>query len=231
MVKILLIIENFSELNQMSTLLEKVGCDVDSMSKEVGLSEKILSFRPEVVIVSASNQKIEHEKITSKLRAINVFSGKIILMIPVEKKVDPTKFSNGIFDGILEHPFDPRSLMNLIVQLVSGNKKGEMIEKFQKFLIQGSLGIDVAKVAKNPNIANETEDIVKTIFISNAKDHEKNLKYSKMVSNIKIGPSTITKNDANKRVKELQKGWDRKFLDEIDTEKKEVVQRLFKKVK
>jgi DNA-binding NtrC family response regulator len=57
--KILLVIEDYHERTYLQTMLKKIGWDVIGLSTELGLSEQILTFRPDAIFASQSIRRIQ----------------------------------------------------------------------------------------------------------------------------------------------------------------------------
>jgi CheY-like chemotaxis protein len=231
MVRILVLMEDYSEMTQTRTLLKRVGCDVDAANSEVGLKEKVMTLKPDVLLVSGIGKKINPASVSKRLKEVAGFSGKIILILAPGVKISLNDLAENKFEAFLESPFDPMRLMSLITRFSNG-KAPDLEEKFQKLVIEGALG--------QQNDIGSDRRIIKGNFSSSNNTNKgspspKDLKdrvakYSQLVEGMSVSKtSTISKVTTRAIVKDLQKGWDRKSLDEIDEEKRKVARLLFKK--
>lgn len=231
MLRIFVLMEEFNDINQMRTILKKVGCDVDTNNMELGFKEKIISFKPDIIIVSGAGKRINPASISKKLKDINTFDCKIILILGQGVKISLNDLAENKFDAFLESPFDPVRLMTLLSQM-SNNKAPDLVEKFQKLVLQGfsSASKDVNKKIIKGNFVNKSENEVLKVP-DRLDEMDKVFKYSQMVDGLAIGPTTINKDEVKKRLKDMQQSWDRKTMDDIDAEKRDVARKLFKKAK
>jgi CheY-like chemotaxis protein len=224
--------EDYAEMTQVRFLLKKVGCDVDAANADVGCREKIAAMRPEVILVSGVGKKINPINVSKKIKEIPGFSGKIILLLAPGVKISLNDLAENKFDAFLEAPFDPLRLMSLISKFSNGKASG-LEEKFQKMALDAALG--------NGPVVNTDLRIIKGNFLNSGgglaasltppKDlKDRVAKYCQLVDGMAVSKSsTITKAATKAIVKDLQKGWDRKILEDIDEEKRRVARLLFKK--
>lgn len=232
MVRVLVLMEDYSEMTQTRALLKKMGCDVDAANADVGCKEKIMSMRPDVILVSGVGRKVNPTNVSKRVKEIAGFAGKVILILAPGVKISLNDLAENKFDAFLESPFDPLRLMSLISKFSNG-KAPDLEEKFQKIAIEAALG--------NGPVASGDLRIIKGNFANPAggaasvltlpKDLKGRVqKYSQLVEGMIVSPtSTISKAATKAIVKDLQKGWDRKILDDIDEEKRKVARLLFKK--
>lgn len=223
--------EDYNEMTQIRALLKKVGCDVDSTNSEVGIKEKVMTLRPDMLLVSGVGKKISPANISKKMKEIPGFNSKIILILAPGVRISLNDLAENKFDAFLESPFDPMRLLNLISKFSNG-KATDLEEKFQKMAMEGTLGRDLdgtgeKRIIKG-NFGAPANNSYSPPDASELKD--KIARYSQLVDGITVSKiSTISKVATKAIVKDMQKGWDRKLLEDIDEEKRKVARLLFKK--
>ena len=69
--KILLVIEDYHERTYLQTMLKKIGWDVIGLSTELGLSEQILTFRPDAIFASQAIRRIQGIELLKNIKKRN----------------------------------------------------------------------------------------------------------------------------------------------------------------
>ncbi|MCB0349439.1 MAG: response regulator [Bdellovibrionales bacterium] len=77
--KILLVIEDYHERTYLQTMLKKIGWDVIGLSTELGLSEQVLTFRPDVMLLSQMIRRARGLDISKNIKRRDGFP-KVILL-------------------------------------------------------------------------------------------------------------------------------------------------------
>lgn len=129
--KILLIYDDFAELNTVDYSLKKVGFDVISISSEFALQEKILSFNPEIVIAYARGPKVTSIGVGKRLKEMNRWGGKVLLIFPQGNKPDPQDLIRTRMDLLLEAPIPVTRLIQILAKITNQDDQ-QLLEKLIK---------------------------------------------------------------------------------------------------
>ena len=68
MLRILLLVEDVAQLANLKTILAKLGCVVEDSAVELGLRDKLMAFRPEVVITGGGGKRVNPFTVSQKIR-------------------------------------------------------------------------------------------------------------------------------------------------------------------
>jgi DNA-binding NtrC family response regulator len=223
--------ENYSEMTKIRTLLKKVGCSVESTNSDIGIKERIIASKPDLLLVSGVGKKINPVNVSKKIKEIAGSQCKVILILAPGIGISLNDLAENKFDGFLESPFDPSRLIYFVAKFSNG-KANDLEEKFQKMVLDGTLGQETSIGPETRFITGSfTTKTGVTLVQPTPKDlKDKISKYNELVKGISVSKtSTISKLSSSAIVRELKKNWDRKLLDDIDEEKRKVVGLLFKK--
>ena len=128
MAKVMLVIDDYSELVFVENLLKRMGFDVLSLNRDTTFSESILSFFPELLIATLKGRHVEGLRIGLLLKKKNPNS-KVVMLAPSanELKLPP----EARVDALMEVPVEALSLLKEIARLLKMNE-AQLIEKFEK---------------------------------------------------------------------------------------------------
>ena len=129
--KILLIYDDFAELNTVDYSLKKVGFDVISISSEFLIQEKILSFNPEIVIAYARGPKVTSIGVGKRLKDMSRWGGKVLLIFPQGNKPDPQDLIRARMDLLLEAPIPVTRLIQILAKITNQDDQ-QLLEKLIK---------------------------------------------------------------------------------------------------
>ncbi len=129
--RILLIYDDFAELNTVDYSLKKVGFDVISISSEFLIQEKILSFNPEIVIAYARGPKVTSIGVGKRLKDMNRWGGKVLLIFPQGNKPDPQDLIRTRMDLLLEAPIPVTRLIQILAKITNQDDQ-QLLEKLIK---------------------------------------------------------------------------------------------------
>lgn len=119
MIKILLVYENYNNLISVETSLKKIGFDVLGITNEYSLSEKILSFNPDLILASGeATGKVKTQTIGEKLREITRWQGKVILVFSENQDPTPEDLIRVRADQVLVEPVAIPTLLTTIAMLM-----------------------------------------------------------------------------------------------------------------
>lgn len=141
--KILLVYEDYADLMAVESALKKVGFDVLGLSSEYAVTEQILAFNPSLVVGSGKGGKVSAVGVGKRLKEMNRWLGKVVLIFPAGFKMDPAELMRVRTDMILEAPVTPIRLLQVIAKVL-GHDEGVLLDRFNKVLntepgIRGSI--------------------------------------------------------------------------------------------
>lgn len=128
--KVLLVLEDYSELVFWETLLKKVGWDVSGIQNELGLPEKLLTFVPDFIICNAMGSKVQAARVDLRIKRKEGFP-KLVLFKQAAQSAD--LLSKVRYDGILDSPVKPRQLLETLANH-GGVDLATSISKLEKLI-------------------------------------------------------------------------------------------------
>jgi hypothetical protein len=159
--KILLIYEDFNELTSLEASLKKGGFDVIGLSTEYSLSEKMLSFRPDIVIASGRGPKVSTISVGKKLKDMTKWPGKSILIFPTGFKPNPQDLIKARMDLILESPIALNRMIQILAKLM-GLAEQNLMDKINKISVAES---EASRVGNS----NYTPEVEEPVFVKGVK--------------------------------------------------------------
>ncbi len=82
MLRVLIAVEDYSELLYLQTLLKKIGFDVEGVQNERSFEEARLSLNPEIILINAVGKKLKGIEFASQIRKIRGFPKVVLLFGP-----------------------------------------------------------------------------------------------------------------------------------------------------
>ena len=141
MTKVLLIFEDYIELNTSQFTLKKVGFDCLGISTEFGTSEKVISFNPDIVIASGKGTKVSTIGVGRRLKDMPRWTGKTVLIFPAGSKPKPEELMKIRMDVVLEAPVENVRLIQVLAKLTNQDDQ-ILIEKLIKSMAQENTSKD-----------------------------------------------------------------------------------------
>lgn len=114
--RVLIASDDIQYVSHLEMTLRKVGFEVESITNEYNLPEKILSFNPDYLIAKGDSTRVSSQSIGKKLKENSKFAGKIILVFSETHQSNPDDFIKLRMDLLL---FEPIGAMKLVSQLLS----------------------------------------------------------------------------------------------------------------
>lgn len=96
--------------------LRKVGFDTETITNEYNLSEKLLTFNPDYIIVKGNSARVSCFQIGRKLKETVRYQGRVILIFPHDNKPQPDDLIKLRMDLLL---FEPMSALRLVAHLLT----------------------------------------------------------------------------------------------------------------
>lgn len=113
--RVLILMDDLQGAAHLEMTLRKVGFDVEIITNEFHLSEKLLSFNPDYIMVKGSGPRVSTFSVGKKLKESVKFNGKVILVFPQNNKPGPDELIQIRMDLLL---FEPVSAIRLVAQLL-----------------------------------------------------------------------------------------------------------------
>lgn len=223
--RILLIIDEVQFLQHIEKTLRKVGYRVESLQSEYNVRETLLGFNPDAIVVKGLTHRIDISKLLLKIRDQFKFSGHIVT-------ITNNTIKNHKSDIILpESSTGLRIAMNLINFDTSddrANKKEKLMKmaqndvQFKKeeesFLVKYAVDYNQEVI----NVQNQSEPLVKT-------PQQKIELYNKQIEDLDVD---LKKGLSKRQTKaKSNRGLVTELSKEVDLERKEFVDALFRKDK
>lgn len=115
--RVLLIIDDIQYAGHLENTLRKVGFDVETITNEFHMPQKLLSFNPDYIIVKGMGVRVTTDTVGKKLKESTKFLGKVILVFPQDRRAsNPEELIKLRMDVLL---FDPISALRLANSLLS----------------------------------------------------------------------------------------------------------------
>jgi DNA-binding response OmpR family regulator len=231
MARILLVLEDINQMNSLKVTLSKLGCQVEILGVELGLKERLLSFRPDIVVTGGTGKKINPFSVSQKAKD-DVKDVSIILLMATESSLTLEQLAKQRYDAVIQNSTDPLPLIKAINQINKRTKSVDLVEKYHKITAAAAAsGNNVIRVLGQKAERSERPASSFGEKFRTSKDNVTRLQqYREMTSRIKVpAESTISKAEAQKRVAQLKKDWDPAALEEIDEAKRRFVKELFRK--
>lgn len=136
--RILLILEELKEMSFLESLFRKLRFDVEVVKTNVGIMDKFLGFRPDLVIMTARGKKINGIELCKKMNPKGDAT-KIVLAISSSAGIKPAELKGINIVGFLESPINPIKAMELVAQhlKLDLNSLKEQLEKQSKVAEEG----------------------------------------------------------------------------------------------
>jgi len=228
MKRILLIYEDIGESTAAQSILRKMGFDAFSINNINRLSDQIITFNPELIVVYGK-QKFPGIQVCQKLKEMSHLKSKVLLIMPHGERPHALDMPKARIDMILEGPLVPEQLVLASAKLL-GIAPEPFMEKFKKVRPADEVGTAKAVLGQKSTSAKEntTNHIHGKITFD---DKVRVSKYQKFLVGIKFDLKETTHNHEAivKKQSELKKEWDFDFLGQLDKLKRQFVDALFKK--
>jgi hypothetical protein len=137
MKKVLLGIDDYSELIFLEALLKKVGLNIEGVQNQVAIPEKILNFNPDLVILTAYGTRVNGVKLLSRIKKKNGYP-KVIILFHRSAPVAEKEIRNFPMDVLLESPVNPKTMLEMTERLLE-MEEGALMKKFDKLDLGQSL--------------------------------------------------------------------------------------------
>ncbi len=120
--KIMLIIDDFNELEFLESTLRRLGFDVLSLNKDLTVPSAILGFFPDLVMAQAKSRAVDGIALSQKVRKLAP-QARMVLLHPIGSPPKAGAELKQTVDAFLEVPVDPSKLIAMLAQLGSLDEK------------------------------------------------------------------------------------------------------------
>lgn len=120
--RVLLVIDDIQYAGHLEATLRKVGFDIETITNEFNLPDKLLSFNPDYIIVKGTGSRVTTETVGKKLKESTKFLGKVILIFPQTQKSNPEELIKLRMDVLLFEPISALRLVNSLLALTQMDK-------------------------------------------------------------------------------------------------------------
>jgi hypothetical protein len=131
MSKILLVYDDFAELNATELSLKKSGFDVVSLTNEYTVKDQIVAFNPDILVGFGNSQRVGSLSVGKKIKDMNRWAGKSVLIFPKGYELAADELIRMRMDMLLESPISVIRLIQIICKLLKLDEK-TVIEKLAK---------------------------------------------------------------------------------------------------
>jgi DNA-binding response OmpR family regulator len=218
MKRVLLVYDDFNELTLMESQLKRVGFDAYGLSSELQLSDQILNFRPDILVVMGRNSRVSTLSVGQKMRNLKSYQGKVILIQPPGTIFSPQDLLKVRMDLLLSAPVPADKLIVAICKVLSLDAQ-VLLEKWTK--VNREL-----PARKAPAAIGQTAD--ETLRAQRKKRYDEFLKAQPPLDS---QHTEFDRANVKSHLDQLKKDFDYSKLDEIDRLKREFAEALFRKTK
>lgn len=128
--KVMLVIDEFSEMVGLESFLRRLGFDVLSLGKEMLVTDALLSFQPEVVIASFKGRNVDGLRLALRLKKTMIPPPRVALAYSGPRPQIPQE-SQRLVEALIEIPVEPQSVIQMLSKL-SGLPAEPLLEKYAK---------------------------------------------------------------------------------------------------
>ncbi len=114
--RVLIACDQIQYANHLEMTLRKVGFEVETMTTEFNISEKLLTFNPDMIIVRGQSTKLSTLSFGKKIKDNLKFSGKVILVLGQDQKISPEDLAKVKMDLLL---FEPMGALRLTLNILN----------------------------------------------------------------------------------------------------------------
>ncbi|HEX4923641.1 MAG TPA: hypothetical protein VFV50_06130 [Bdellovibrionales bacterium] len=116
MSKVLIAVEDYSELIFLETLFKKVGLDVEGLQNDVAVPEKLLGFNPDLLILSSYGARVSPSRLLPKVKRSGGYP-RIIVLYHKGRGTEKDLKAFAI-DALIESPVHPRQILQATERLL-----------------------------------------------------------------------------------------------------------------
>ena len=120
--RVLIVSEEVVFASHVEKTLIEVGFEVALQNNESGLQQKILDFKPEILVVKGGSAKLSSIRVGQALKEIIKYTGKVILILNKNQNIDPTDINRVKMDYLLFEPVGAVKVVSHVLNLMTEHK-------------------------------------------------------------------------------------------------------------
>lgn len=255
--RVLLVFDNIQFSAHLENALRKVGYETDALQSEYNLSEKVLTFNPDVIVARGTSARLITGNIGRKLKDALRFSGKAILIFSPGNVPEEAQLKKMKYDVLLEEPASALRIAFHILNLEQLDKSAlrdkllkMMVEdasfrnEEQGYLVQYGRTVEDEIISVRALERQEfTSEDLKQLNVKLHQEMQGNASrarakiesYNQQIDNLNVDlKRSLSKKDTKEENKASRKNWDvstSERVQELDVQRQEFVAELFKKEK
>lgn len=249
MVRVLLVIEDYSELLYLQTLLKKLGLDVDGVQSARAVEESILAFNPEMIIATARGSRVNGIQLAESLSRGSRGYPKVALLASAKmlEKLRQMPLIN--VDALLEVPTVPGQVIACVASLGDLDQDA-LSDKYNR--LKASLAVqsseadreiierDRLEIERQMGVAqsNSTEPVSsksmdgglagKGVAPSRMTDEERRERFNRAAQTVRLNPGTeFNRARVSEFTREIRAQEDQENNEALEIERQEFVKTLF----
>ncbi len=251
--RVLIVFDNVQFSGHLENTLRKLGYVTDVLQNEYNVTERVITFNPDIVVVRGTSARLSTFNVGKKLKDNVKFVGKVILIFNAGTIPDSAKMKLVKADISLEEPASALKIASAILNLETIDKTGahEKLHKMaqddvtfrneeQSYLIQHNRSIEDELHVVRTNFENSDFDLtqIRTKLKNELKDYApkqaaKIETYNTQIDKIDIDlKKGLSKRKTKQENKANRKEWGIPASAEsqaLDAARKEFTNELFKK--
>lgn len=171
--RVLIAFDQIQQAGHLEMTLRKVGFDVETITNEFNLSEKLLSFNPDIIIARGQGPKLSAFNIGKKIKDNLKYSGKVILVLGADQKFSPEDLDKIKVDLLLFEPMGALKLATNILNIASVRKEA-MLDRLlrmaetdtafrtqeQAYLVSNGQDLDREIIKVQGNLSDTDDDLL-----------------------------------------------------------------------
>ena len=216
--KILVVLDDYSELTQCESTLKKLGFDALGIQVAKKVADTLLGFRPDVMIAMYKGRQIEGLKLFQGLRKTHPQCRTVLAVQSLNQLTELTEKDKFNVDAVMELPMTAGKLVPLVAELMKLDVAA-LVARYQKLT---SMKISTEEGG--------VKFFNKGTMISEEQAAKRSERYKKFLESVNEKPTKTLSHDAlDKRRKELEKAsaGENQHLTQLLFEKKNFVKDLY----
>lgn len=251
--RVLLVIDNVQFSGHLENTLRKLGYVTDALQNEYNLTERVLSFNPDIIVARGTSSRLSTMNVGKRLKDNLKFIGKVVLIFTPENVPDKTQINNIKADVILQEPASAMKIAITVLGLEVVEKAGQRDKLYkmaqddpafrneeESYLVQHGRSIEEELQTVRGTFNEDAADLgAIRLKVQNelhgyaVKQSAKIETYNQQIDKIDIDlKKGLSKRKTKQENKENRKDWgipDSPESQELDAARKEFTIELFKK--
>jgi len=120
--RVLIVSEEAVFTSHVEKTLIEVGFETALLNSEDGLQQKILEFKPEIIVVKGGSAKLSSMRVGQALKEIIKYQGKVILILNKNQNIDPHDINRVKMDYLLFEPVGAVKVVSHVLNLVTEHR-------------------------------------------------------------------------------------------------------------